>query len=140
MITTLFHVGGIGLAAPQIFVPRRLFIACVGDDPKSAPPEVFINPEITSGPRPWKGHGRVALVLGNFKSWSGDLSAVTIRYKNRFAERCEAEFSGLSARVIQHEHDHLHGILTIDRAESTEDIIKASEMAVALQSRLPGVR
>lgn len=135
MITTLNQSGGIGLAAPQVFVSRRLFLACVGGDPRSAPPEVFINPEIVnlsdSAEAAWEG----CLSFGELQVLVRRSTSVVLRYLNRDAQRCETEFCGLSARVVQHEYDHLEGVLTIDRALSTKDIIKASELSVVISDR-----
>lgn len=133
MITTLEHAGGIGLAAPQVFVSRRIFLACVGEDPRNTPPEVFINPEIVSQSdvteTAWEG----CLSFGELQVLVTRPATVTIKYLNREAELSELELTGMSARVVLHEYDHLEGVLTIDRAESPHDIIKASELAVVLQ-------
>ena len=55
-------------------------------------------------------------------------AAVRIEFQDRQGERRLLELHGFPARVVQHEYDHLDGVLTLDRAESTQDIIKASEI------------
>jgi peptide deformylase len=131
MLTTLAEEKGAGLAGPQVFVGKRLFLAGVlpPAEPEEAPGvEVFINPRI------------VAVSSEKASSWEGCLSfpelmvlvprfqAVRLQYLNRHGEPQTLELHGFPARVIQHETDHLDGVLTLDRAASTKDIIKASEI------------
>jgi peptide deformylase len=135
MIETLQAAEGAGLAGPQVFSSRRVFLAGVlppsGED---APPgvEVFINPRIT------------ALSPEAALAWEGCLSfpellvlverhsRVRIDYLNRQGEARTLELEGRPARVVQHELDHLDGVLTLDRAPSTRHIIKASELDAVL--------
>jgi peptide deformylase len=58
--------------------------------------------------------------------------AVQVDYQNAAGESRSLELQDFPARVVQHEYDHLEGILTIDRAESTLEIIKASEIDAVL--------
>ena len=131
MLATLAEENGAGLAGPQVFASKRLFLAGVlpAADPEAAPDvEVFINPHI------------VAVSAETASAWEGCLSfpelmvlvprfrAVRLQYLNRHGEPQTLELHGFPARVVQHESDHLDGILTLDRAESTKDIIKASEI------------
>jgi peptide deformylase len=130
MLATLAAAGGVGLAAPQVFVGERLFLAAVlpGADEEGPPDvEVFVNPRI------------VGVSVEKAAAWEGCLSfpellvlverplAVRVEYVSRQGEPRTLELQGFAARVVQHETDHLNGILTIDRAVSTHHIIKASE-------------
>ncbi|MBI3411182.1 MAG: peptide deformylase [Planctomycetes bacterium] len=131
MLETLREAQGAGLAAPQVFLSRRVFLAVIeppsGED-ASPPIEVFINPRI------------VAQSVDVSESWEGCLSfpellvkvarprAVRIEYLNAYVEPAALELREFPARVVQHELDHLDGILTIDRAVSSRHIIKASEI------------
>jgi peptide deformylase len=136
MLALLQDFGGVGLAGPQVFVSQRLFLAA------PEPPaegklhmEVFINPQVT------------ALTEDKESAWEGclsfpELSVLVPRYKrvrvdyvNLDGQRCSVELADFAARVVQHENDHLDGILTIDRALSTRDIVKASELETVLQER-----
>jgi peptide deformylase len=140
MLATLAECGGLGLAAPQVFASQRLFLAAImpGPDPEQPPGvEVFINPQI------------VAASVEKAGSWEGCLSfpellvrverplAVRIEYLNRLGETRALELQGFPARVVQHEYDHLEGILTIDRAVSTHHIIKASEFEAVKEATGP---
>lgn len=131
MKETLEESGGVGLAAPQVFAPVRVFLAAVL--PPSAPDarrgvEVFVNPKLTF------------LSEEKASAWEGCLSfiellvktprhvSLRVDYANEEGEPRALELHGFPARVVQHEYDHLDGILTLDRAASTLDIVKASEI------------
>ncbi len=134
MLVTVTEAKGAGLAGPQVFQSKRLFVAGVLP-PKAednAPEmEVFINPIVTPTSQEAK--------LG----WEGCLSfpellvlvprhqAVQVRYLNREGKEQTLDQEGFPARVVQHEFDHLHGILSLDRAPNTRCIIKGSELEAA---------
>lgn len=115
MAETLRDAGGVGLAAPQVHVPLRLFLYLIpesrAEGGEAVPMTAVINPAITPlGPEKELG-------------WEGclsipDLRAAVPRYKRiRLAaldaagEPFEQDISGFHARVVQHEFDHLNGIL-----------------------------
>lgn len=131
MLETLAHEKGAGLAGPQVFAGKRVFLAAIlpATEPEAPPGvEVFINPRI------------VAVSAEKSSAWEGCLSfpellvlvprfkALRVQYLNRQGEVQMLELGGFPSRVVQHETDHLDGVLTLDRAESTKDIIKASEI------------
>ena|ERR1700686_4750724 len=136
MMETLREQKGAGLAAPQVFAGVRLFLAAILPPEKEDGPrgiEVFINPKLTP----------LTDEMGN--AWEGCLSfpellvlvpryrAVRIEYLNAQGEPRGLDLEGFPARVVQHEFDHIEGILTLDRAASTADIIKASEIDDVLE-------
>ena len=131
MFETLLHEKGAGLAAPQVSVSLRVFLAAIfPPDDEDDPPgvEAFINPRITP------------LSDEKVNAWEGCLSfpellvlvpryrSVRIDYVDLEGELQALELADFPARVVQHEYDHLEGILTIDRAETTRNIVKASEI------------
>jgi peptide deformylase len=138
MLATLRDQKGAGLAAPQVFVGARIFLAAILPPlQEEAPPEVevFINPRI------------VPLSADTANAWEGCLSfpellvlvprpvSVRVDYVNAMGQPVMRDLRDFPARVIQHEFDHLEGILTIDRAASTLDIIKASELETVREER-----
>jgi peptide deformylase len=138
MRETMAEEKGAGLAGPQVFVSRRVFLAGVLPPPSDDEPpgiEVFINPTI------------VQASAEKSRSWEGCLSfpelvvlverhkAVRIDYVNELGQARSLELSGFPARVVQHEFDHLEGILTLDRAQSSRHIIKASEIDTVLPKK-----
>jgi peptide deformylase len=134
MLATVQQESGIGLAGPQVFSHFRLFIAGVlPRESEDSPPvfEVFINPRVHPSSSKqlygWEGclSFRELLVL------VPRYDAVQVEYYNRRGEPMTLDLKDYPARVVQHEFDHLEGILTLDRAPSTQFIIKASELEVA---------
>lgn len=137
MLETLQHAHGAGLAAPQVSVSKRVFLgAVIPPESEGEPPgvEVFINPHLTP------------LTADKVSGWEGCLSfpellvlvprfqAVRIEYVDQHGHANGLDLEGFAARVVQHEYDHLEGILTLDRAESTRHIIKASEIDAVRQA------
>jgi peptide deformylase len=137
MIETMVEYHGVGLAAPQVHERVRLFVAALDagegsdaeDDERSSEPIVLINPEIT--------------VIGSdvVEDWEGCLSIPDIRGRvprareikvrafDRKGDRVELRAHDFPARVIQHETDHLDGVLFFDRMRSFETLTFLDEYA-----------
>jgi peptide deformylase len=115
MFALMYKHEGVGLAANQVDLPYRLFVANPTGDPKQTDQEyVFINPVIVSGKGQVEGEegclsipGLVAQVVRKEK--------VNIEAYNLSGEMFSGELDGLFARIVQHEIDHLDGVLFIDR-------------------------
>jgi peptide deformylase len=142
MIETMHDAHGVGLAAQQVGYPLQLTvldISAVEDrpsalklsgkdvDPKNAMPIVLINPEIEL-----RGETEVG-VEGclSFPEITGDIErshSVLVRAQTLEGEMFQIEASGLLARAIQHEYDHLHGILFIDRMSSAAKAALSSRL------------
>jgi peptide deformylase len=108
---------GVGLAAPQLGVSQRVLVYRIGSD---APLVALVNPEVE-----WHSEDVETLEEGclSIPSVAVDVERpihVRIRAKDEHGEDRLVEASGLEARVIQHEMDHLDGVLMLDRA-SRED-------------------
>jgi peptide deformylase len=119
MFETMYDSSGIGLAAPQIGLPIRLFIVDgtdIEDDPSTKDfKQVFINAQILEEfDTPWEyeeGCLSIPFVRANVKR----NAKVTIQYwDENFQEKTET-YEGMAARIIQHEYDHIEGILFTDR-------------------------
>ncbi len=115
MFALMYKHEGVGLAANQVDLPYRLFIANPTGDPKQKDQEfVFINPVILNGKGQAEGEegclsipGLVGQVIRKEK--------VQIEAYNLAGEMFTGELDGLFARIVQHETDHLDGVLFIDR-------------------------
>jgi peptide deformylase len=108
---------GVGLAAPQLGISQRVLVYRIGSD---APLIALVNPEVE-----WHGEDLETLEEGclSIPSVAVDVERpihVRVRAKDEHGEDRLVEASGLEARVIQHEMDHLDGVLMLDRA-SRED-------------------
>jgi peptide deformylase len=114
LLETLAEVTGVGLAAPQVHMPIRVVIAEV-DEEKG--PEFFINPVITplddTTRRTWEG----CLSVEGMRGLVVRPAHVRIQALDRDGSEKDLELEGFPAVVVQHECDHLDGVLYVDRIE-----------------------
>ncbi|HOV70302.1 MAG TPA: peptide deformylase [Clostridia bacterium] len=111
MSETMYASDGIGLAANQIGILKRIVVADIGDGLIE-----LINPEIVSASgEAYESEG--CLSVPNRRGIVKRPREMTVRAYNRDGEYLEYEAEGLLARVFSHEIDHLNGILFIDKAE-----------------------
>lgn len=112
MIESMYAAGGIGLAAPQIGIPLRIFVMDLSRDGK-ARPEVFINPVLEPADDAKKHETEGCLSLPGASAAVPRWSKVRLTAYNLQGERYEGEAEGLRAACFQHECDHLDGRLYI---------------------------
>lgn len=116
MFDTMYETNGVGLAAPQVGILKRIFVVDCGDEEGNYVPYVFINPEIIETEGEQTGYEGCLSVPGK----SGVVTRaekVKVRAFNEKMEEFELEAEGLLARCIQHENDHLNGIVYVDKVE-----------------------
>lgn len=111
MFETMYAAPGIGLAATQVDVHRRLLVADVSSD--KSDPHVFINPEILEKDGVTVTEEGCLSVPGYYEEVKR-ADHIRVRYLDREGRDCEGEFEGLLAVCIQHEIDHLDGKLFVD--------------------------
>jgi len=124
MVRTMIEEQGVGLAAPQVAEALRLFSYWVpetDEDPEIAP-RILINPEVRS------------IGEGEEEGWEGCLSIpglrglvprpqrIKVKARNIDGEPISLTADGFHARVIQHENDHLDGVVFLDRMTSTQSL------------------
>jgi peptide deformylase len=107
---------GIGLAAPQVGRLERFFVCQVEDDE----PRVFINPEIIRTSPDEVIYEEGCLSIPNLWANVKRPSAISIQAWNEKGRPFTLDAEGILARVIQHEFDHLNGILFVDRLSETQ--------------------
>lgn len=100
---------GVGLAAPQIGIPQRIFVAKLGT--RFVP---FINPKILEVGREETLGIEGCLSIPDYYGEVRRPRIVTIRFTNRFGRTVTHPYAGNAARIIQHEYDHLDGVLFFD--------------------------
>lgn len=136
MLETMYDASGVGLAAPQVGVPIRLAVVDVSHDPecisflkvggKDAPlasimPLVFINPELEfTGPKERDTEG--CLSIQDIRADVNRPSSLKATLPQLDGTVLEIETDGLLARALQHETDHLNGVLFIDRVSPAAKI------------------
>lgn len=127
MWETMYAAQGVGLAAPQIGLPIRLFL--VDTRPFASDPDldviekrelksfkkVFINPLITCRSGITESFNEGCLSIPNVREDIDRLYNITIQFLDENFEKQELELNGISARVVQHEYDHIEGILFTDK-------------------------
>jgi peptide deformylase len=121
MIDTMSEYHGVGLAAPQIHEGLRIFVAALDagdDDEDEADPIALINPEITvvgsDVVEDWEG----CLSIPDIRGRVPRAREIKVRAFDRTGARIELSAHDFPARVIQHETDHLDGVLFFDRMKS----------------------
>jgi peptide deformylase len=113
MLETMYAAPGIGLAAPQVGVSRRLIVLDVADGEEKRP-MILVNPEIVAlGPEP-RIYEEGCLSIPDVKVEIERPSTVTVRYLDVEGKARELAAEGLLATALQHEIDHLNGRLIID--------------------------
>ena len=146
MFQTMKEYQGVGLAAPQVHESVRLFVAGFPparddrddrderdernerdddrdeDDGEDVPLMALINPEIEPATREvvedWEG----CLSIPDIRGRVPRASQIVVRAYDRFGKKIEMQASGFTARVIQHETDHLDGVLFFDRMKSFQSL------------------
>jgi peptide deformylase len=139
MFATMKEYQGVGLAAPQVHESLRLFVAGFPpvrderderdmrdeddeDDGEDVPLMALINPEIEPSTRElvedWEG----CLSIPDIRGRVPRASHITVRAYDRLGKKIEIQASGFTARVIQHETDHLDGVLFFDRMKSFQSL------------------
>ena len=114
MFETMYDAPGIGLAAIQIGEPKRIVTMDLAkkDEPKQ--PQVFINPELISHSAGKNVHEEGCLSIPEYYEEVERPAEVKVRYLDLDGNKHEVEAHGLLATCIQHEIDHLNGVLFID--------------------------
>lgn len=110
MIAAMKKANGVGIAAPQVGVNRRIIIIDDGDSPKA-----FINPRLTSRSTQTVESEEGCLSVPGVWGVVVRCKKVRIKAFDRQGKKVEQKVAGLTATIFQHEIDHLDGILFIDR-------------------------
>ena len=123
MIETMLEYHGVGLAAPQVHEGLRLFVASIdGDEADAAEPLAVIDPEITvvgaDVVEDWEG----CLSIPDIRGRVPRAREIKVRAFDRRGDRIELHAHDFTARVIQHETDHLDGVLFFDRMRTFESL------------------
>lgn len=116
MFDTMYNANGVGLAAPQVGLPIRLFVVDTRADEDEEPfKKVFINAEILEETgEPW-AFNEGCLSIPEIREDVMRKPNILIRYYDENWQQHEEEVGGFPARVIQHEYDHIEGKLFTDK-------------------------
>ena len=125
MFETMIEANGVGLAAPQVDISKRFFVVIADDDVR----RVFINPQIVATSSDLVDYEEGCLSLPKIYENIKRPSQVTVQALNENGKPFTIEADGLLARIIQHENDHLNGIVFIDKGDP--EFAKQAEQTMA---------
>lgn len=136
MLATMYDAPGIGLAAIQIGVPRRLVVIDVSKDGDEKEPLVFFNPEIVASSDARSTYEEGCLSIPDYYAEVERPADVTVTYIDRGGNRQTLEAEGLLATCLQHEIDHLNGTLFIDHISRLKREIVIRRFTKAAKARI----
>ncbi|MCH4548411.1 peptide deformylase [Rhizobium changzhiense] len=114
MLETMYDAPGIGLAAIQIGVPRRMLVIDIAREGEEKQPQVFINPEIVKSSDERSVYEEGCLSIPDYYAEVERPAVVSVKYLDGNGKEQTVEADGLLATCLQHEIDHLNGVLFID--------------------------
>lgn len=139
MLETMYDAPGVGLAAPQVGIGKRVIVVDIGKDETDRQPLRMANPEIVWVSEEDSSYEEGCLSVPEHYASVVRPRAVKVRYLDHQNEIREIAAEGLLATVLQHEMDHLDGILFIDHLSSLKrnmilrKMVKAKKVAVAVR-------
>ncbi len=122
MFDSMYEAEGIGLAANQVGINLNIFVVDITHTEESDESHVFINSSIIDSSPNESSFSEGCLSLPNITLDIKRPEKIKLRYQRIDGEWCEDNFSGLLSRAIQHENDHVNGIMIIDRVDEIEKI------------------
>jgi peptide deformylase len=127
MAETMHEASGVGLAAPQVGIPLRLVVICLPED--DAQDIILINPEIVKKSGEREVEERCLSVPG----YRGEIKravSVTAKGRDKSWKELRIKADGLLAQALEHEIDHLNGVLFVDHLESADKLTKIEPVQV----------
>jgi peptide deformylase len=134
MLETMYAAPGIGLAAIQIGVPKRVIVMDLAREGEEKQPRYFVNPEILWKSEETQPYEEGCLSVPEYYDEVLRPAKVRLRYLNYQGEQIEEDAEGLYAVCVQHEMDHLDGVLFIDhlsRLKREQAVKKVKKQAKA---------
>lgn len=131
MVPTMYEAAGLGLAATQVGVEKRLFVYDIGDGP-----EVIINPTVTESDGEWV-YEEGCLSIPGMSFEIVRPKQVLLTGRNLDGNEVQIEADELLARLFQHELDHLNGVLMLDHLDDDERKAALRELRRQAQATRP---
>ncbi|MEO8502874.1 MAG: peptide deformylase [Acidobacteriota bacterium] len=131
MVATMFAADGVGLAAPQVGEEIQLFVLAIAlsaDDPEpEIPLRVVVNPMLDPDAGPlvhdWEG----CLSIPGLRGLVPRHPSLRLRGLDRHGKPMDVRLEGVEARIVQHEFDHLNGVIFLDRMRDLQSLTYAEE-------------
>ena len=124
MLQSMYAAKGIGLAAPQIGINKELLVIDINLEDSAAEPLILINPEITDYGTTLNSYEEGCLSIPGVYLNVIRPSTIKLKFRDEMGRPRKMKADGLLARCIQHEMDHLKGVLFVDRVTAKEDLNK----------------
>ena len=124
MLQSMYSAKGIGLAAPQVGISKELLVIDINFEDSAAEPLILINPEITAFGSTLNTYEEGCLSIPGIYLNVIRPSTIKFKFRDEMGRPRKMNADGLLARCIQHEVDHLKGVLFVDRVTSKEDLKK----------------
>jgi peptide deformylase len=124
MIETMYDIEGIGLAAPQVGVPLQVVVIQLPDEEDAI---TLINPEVVKISEETEMMTEGCLSLPGYNGEVKRSTSITVKARDRQGKPIRIKGEGLLAQVLQHETDHINGIVFVDHLESIDELRKNEE-------------
>ena len=140
MLETMYDAPGIGLAAIQVGEPLRMLVIDLSRDDEPAAPQVFINPEIVEKGDAASVYEEGCLSIPDYYAEVERPAIVRVRHLDRDGKAQEVVAEGLLATCLQHEIDHLDGVLFIDHISKLKRDMVVKKFRKLAKDRQPQKR
>lgn len=138
MLETMYDAPGIGLAAIQIGEPLRMLVIDLAKEGETPAPHVFINPEILESADGRSVYEEGCLSIPDYYAEVERPAAVRVKYLDREGKEQEIMAEGLMATCLQHEIDHLNGVLFIDHISRLKRDMVVRKFRKLAKDKAPG--
>lgn len=135
MLETMYDAPGIGLAAIQIGIPRQMLVIDVSKEGEEKQPLVFINPKILTSSDERSVYEEGCLSIPDYYAEVERPAEITVEYLDLEGKQLTAKADGLLATCLQHEIDHLNGVLFIDHISKLKREIVIRKFTKAAKMR-----
>ena len=124
MLKSMYSAKGIGLAGPQVGISKELLVIDINFEDSAAEPLILINPEITAFGSTLTTYEEGCLSIPGIYLNVVRPSTIKLKFRDEMGRPRKMNADGLLARCIQHEVDHLKGVLFVDRVTTTQELKK----------------
>jgi peptide deformylase len=137
LFETMAAARGVGLAAPQVGVGLQLFVYGVDDPQGGVPRRVLVNPLIAPEPGELVDDWEGCLSIPGLRGLVPRHPALRVRALDRDGRPLDYRAEGLEARIVQHEYDHLNGVVFLDRMRDLQSLANEEELEASLAAARP---
>ena len=138
MLETMYDAPGIGLAAIQIGEPLRMLVIDLAKEDEEPAPHVFINPEVLESGDQRSVYEEGCLSIPDYYAEVERPASVRVKYLDRDGKEQEMLAEGLMATCLQHEIDHLNGVLFIDHISKLKRDMVVKKFKKLAKDKAPG--